>query len=162
MLPAKRPVSVLGGCPGADATCVRLGLYFSYVTPPGDCFCIDRTAVLRMFCAVRFTSAVASDSKRDDTRARLLFRSSSPSIRTVMSEPPLLQPIPTSAPVLQCQRRRVSGTLDPCTKCGVLRWVRLSSGCKPYATRQRLISWLVGARTSSRVSTCCVRLAPVP
>src|SRR5690625_1062051 len=121
MLPAKRPVSVLGGCPGADATCVRLGLYFSYSTPPGDCFCIDRTAVLRMFCAVRFTSAVASDSNRDDTRARLLFRSSIPSIFIFMSEPLLLQPILASARALQCQQRHVSGTPDPCTKCGALR-----------------------------------------
>src|SRR5690554_2323615 len=121
MLPAKRPVSVLGGCPGADATCVRLGLYFSYVTPPGDCFCIDRTAVLRMFCAVRFTSAVASDLKRDDTRARLLFMSSSRSIFIFMSEPLLQQLVPASDHALQCQRRRESGTPDPCTKCGALR-----------------------------------------
>src|SRR5690625_6711689 len=114
MLPAKRPVSVLGGCPGADATCVRLGLYFSYVTPPGDCFCIDRTAVLRMFCAVRLTSAVASDSNRDDTRARLLFSSSNPSILTVMSGLPLLQPIPTIDHALQCPQRRDSGRLAHC------------------------------------------------
>src|SRR5690625_2943045 len=121
MLPAKRPVSVLGGCPGADATCVRLGLYFSYSSPPGDRFCIDRTAVLRMFCAVRFTSAVASDSNLDDMRERFRFRSSMPSMRIFMSEPLLQQPILTIARALRYQRRRVSGTLDLCTKCGVLR-----------------------------------------
>src|SRR5690625_4158902 len=121
MLPAKRPVSVLGGCPGADATCVRLGLYFSYSSPPGERFCIDRTAVLRMFCAVRFTSAVASDSNLDDIRARLLFRSSIPSIFILMSGLPLQQPTPSSARALQCPLPRVSGTLDLCTKCDVLR-----------------------------------------
>src|SRR5699024_3477617 len=97
------------------------GLYFSYSSPPGDCFCIDRTAVLRMFCAVRFTSAVASDSNLDDTRARLLFRSSNPSTRIFMLAPLPRLTAPASDHALQCQRRRESGTPDPCTKCDALR-----------------------------------------
>src|SRR5699024_8861936 len=118
-----RPVSMFGASPGADAVCVRRGLYFSYVSPM-DGVRIRLMALVRMFCAVLLTNRPASCSNLPDSSDSVLLSSSNPSMRKLVMFAPLPR-LATQATVgvPRCQPRRGFGRLGPYTKFDALALV---------------------------------------